>query len=78
MGEEFDYMECNLGRRLFMELSVHCENVEQVFIRSNLHFDLIVDDVLFRNIFHTNVAENCYVSILVSCFLLEDFVERSV
>ena len=74
MGEEFDYMECNLGRRLFMELSVHCENVEQVFVRSNLHFDLIV----YCNIFRTNVAENCYVSVLVSCFLLEGFVERSV
>ena len=78
MGEEFDYMECNLGRRLFMELSVHCENVEQVFVSSKLHFDPIVHDVLFRNISHTNVAENCYVSVLVSCFLLEGFVERSV
>ena len=71
-------MECKLGRRLFMELAVHCENVEHVFVRSNLRFDLIVHDVYFRNIFHTNVAENCYVSILVSCFLLEGFVERSV
>ena len=70
MGEEFDYMECNLGRCLFMELSVHCENVEHVFIRSNLHFDLIVHDVLFRNAFDTNVAENCYGFISVSCFLL--------
>ena len=78
MGEEFDYMECKLGCRLFMELAVHCENVEHVFVRSNLHFDLIVHDVFFRNIFHTNVAENCYVSIWVSGFLLEGFMERSV
>ena len=78
VGEEFDYMQCKLGCRFLMELAVHCENVKHVFVRSNLHFDLIVHGVYFRNILHTNVAENCYVSILVSCFLLEGFVVRSV
>ncbi len=51
-GKEFDHMQRKLGRRFSMELAVHCENVEHMFVRLHLHFDMVVH-VLYRNVFHT-------------------------
>ena len=56
VGEEFDYMQCKLGCRFLMELAVHCENVEHMFVRSHLHFDLIFHDFHF-DVFHTTRTE---------------------